>query len=134
MQSVLRFSFFKGISWYLLVAMVILGVTPNVQAGFIPSEAVTLSPADRAADLQKIQKVLETKMVRQRLTDLGFSNEEIQTRMSQLTDQQLHQFALQLDEMKVAGDSGIGIIIGILVIAILVVILVYLLNHRIVIK
>jgi hypothetical protein len=134
MRSVLRFSFFKAVSWCLVGAMVVLGVTPNVQAGFVSSEAVTLSPGDRAADLQKIQQVLETKMVRQRLTELGFSNDEIQARMSQLNDQQLHQFALQLDEVKVAGDSGIGVVIGILVIAILVVILVYLLNHRIVIK
>jgi hypothetical protein len=39
-----------------------------------------------------------------------------------------------VDELTVAGDSGLGIIIGLLIIAILVVILVYLLQGRIAIK
>jgi hypothetical protein len=133
MQSVQRLSFFKGISWYLVVAMVVIGVTPKVYAGFVPSEAINLSPGDRSADLHKIQKILETKMVSQRLSDLGFTSDEIKARMSQLNDQQIHQLALELDQMKVAGD-GWEFIIGILIIAILVVILLQLLGHKIVIK
>ena len=69
-------------------------------------------------------------MIGNRLAEFGLTPDEIRTRMSQLSDQQVHQFALQLDQMKVAGDSGLDIVIGLLVIAILVVILVYLLGHR----
>lgn len=134
MQSILRLSFFKVISCYLVVAMFVLGVTPRVFAGLAPSEVVNLSPSDRVADLQKIQKTLEMKMINQRLAEFGLTPDEIQTRMSQLSDQQVHQFALQLDQVKVAGDSGLGIIIGLLVIAILVVILIYLLGHRVVVR
>jgi hypothetical protein len=134
MQSVLRSTFLKYISWYLVVAMFVLGVTPRVFASLSPSEGVNLSLSDRAADLQKIQKTLEMKMIGNRLAEFGLTPDEIRTRMSQLNDQQVHQFALQLDQMKVAGDSGLGIVIGLLVIAILVVILVYLLGHRVVVK
>jgi hypothetical protein len=134
MQSVIRSSFFKAISWYLVVAMLVIGLTPKAYAGFASSEVVNLSPSDRVADLQKIQKTLEMKMISQRLTDLGFTSDEIRSRLDQLSDQQIHQFAMQLDQMKVAGDGGIGLVIGLLVIAILVVILVYLLGHRIVIR
>lgn len=134
MQSILRLSFFKVISCYLVVAMFVLGVTPRVFAGLAPSEVINLSPSDRVADLQKIQKTLEMKMINQRLAEFGLTPDEIQTRMSQLSDQQVHQFALQLDQVKVAGDSGLGIIIGLLVIAILVVILIYLLGHRVVVR
>lgn len=134
MQSVLRLSFIKVISCYLVVAMFVLGVTPRVFAGLAPSDVVNLSPSDRVADLQKIQKTLEMKMINQRLAEFGLTPDEIQTRMSQLSDQQVHQFALQLDQVKVAGDSGLGIIIGLLVIAILVVILIYLLGHRVVVR
>ncbi len=134
MQSVLRSTFLKYISWYLVVAMFVLGVTPRVYAGFAPSEVVNLSPSERVADLQKIQKTLEMKMINQRLAEFGLTPDEIRTRMSQLSDQQVHQFALQLDQMKVAGDSGLGIIIGLLVIAILVVILAYLLGHRVFVR
>ena len=73
-------------------------------------------------------------MARERLKELGYTSEEIQSRLGQLNDRQLHQLALRVDDLTVAGDEGLGIIIALLVIAILVVILVYLLQHRIVIK
>ena len=124
----------KWITWYLVGAMFVIGITPRVYAGFSPSEVMNLSPAERSADLKKVQKFLEMKMVRERLKELGLTREEIQSRMDQISDQQLHQLALKLDNLTVAGDDGLGIIIGLLVIAILVVILVFLLQHRIVIK
>ena len=124
----------KWITWYLVGAMFVIGITPRVYAGFSPSEVMNLSAAERSADLKKVQKFLEMKMVRERLKELGLTREEIQSRMDQISDQQLHQLALKLDNLTVAGDDGLGIIIGLLVIAILVVILVFLLQHRIVIK
>jgi hypothetical protein len=133
MHSIQRLFFFKVISWYLVIAMVVIGVVPKAFAGFVSSEALNLASADRAADLQKIQKTLETKMVSQRLSDLGFSADEIKARIGQLSDQQIHQCALDLDQMKVAGD-GLGFVIGILIIAILVVVLIKLLGHKIEIK
>ena len=128
----MRKPFVKCISWYLVLAMFIIGITPRVYAGFSPSEVLSLSPIDRAADLQKIQTVLEMKMISERLRSLGFTSEEIQKRLSQLSDQQLSQFAQQLDDLKVGGD-GLGIIVALLVIAILVVILLYLTGHRVVV-
>ena len=124
----------KWITWYLVVAMFVIGITPRVYAGFSPSEVINLSPAERSADLRKVQKFLEMKMVRERLKELGLTREEIQSRMDQISDRQLHQLALKLDDLRAAGDDGLGILIGLLVIAILVVILVLLLQHRIVIK
>ena len=124
----------KAVTWVLIGAMLIIGITPRVYAGFSPSEGIGLLSAERSADLQKVQKFLEMKMVRERLKDLGYTPEEIQSRLGQLDGQQIHQLALRVDELAVAGDSGLGIIIGLLVIAILVVILVYLLQGRIVIK
>ena len=127
-------AFRKWITWYLVGAMFVIGITPRVYAGFSPSEVMNLSPAERSADLKKVQKFLEMKMVRERLRELGLTREEIQSRMDQISDPQLHQLALKLDDLTVAGDDGLGIIIGLLIIAILVVILVLLLQHRIVIK
>jgi len=114
------------------MAMFIIGITPRVYAGFSPSEVIGLLTVDRASDLQKIQKVIEMKMISERLRQLGLTPDEIQTRLGLLSDQQVHRFALQLDELKVGGD-GLGIVIGLLVIAILVVILIYLLDHKIII-
>jgi len=122
----------KYISWYLIFAMLILGIIPKVDAGLSPSEIITHNGLDRAGDIQKIQKILETKMVSERLRNLGFTYEEIQKRLHQLSDEQIHELALNLDELKVGGD-GLGIIIALLVIAILVVLLLQLSGHRIIV-
>jgi hypothetical protein len=123
--------FMKQISWYLVVAMFIIGIAPRVDAGLAPSEIIALSQMDRAADLAKIQKVLELKAVGERLTQLGLAQEEIKNRLDQLSDQQIHQAALQLDDLKVGQGDALGIIIALLVIAILIVILLNLTGRRV---
>lgn len=120
----------RYVAWCLVVAMFMLGIPPRVYAGFSPSEVVVLTGFDRSADLGKIQKVLETKVIRQRLTTLGFSQVEIQSRLDQLSDQQIHQLALKLDELKVAGDSG-TIIIILLAVALGVVLWLWLSGRRV---
>ena len=130
----MKIPFRKWITWYLVVAMFVIGITPRVYAGFSPSEVIGLSPADRSSALQKIQKFLEMKMVGERLKDFGFTPDEIQSRLNQLSDPQVHQLAMQIDNLKVGGNDALGILVALLVIAILVVILVWLLGHRIVIK
>jgi hypothetical protein len=123
----------KCLSCYLVVAVFVMGVVPRVYAGFSPSEAVGLLQFDRAADFEKIQKILETKMVRERLEQLGFSEDEIQSRLGQLSDQQIHQLALQLDELKVGGN-GEALIIVLLVIAVIVVLFFWLTDYKLVLK
>jgi len=119
----------KYVTWYMALTMVILGMTPRVQAGFSPSEGMQAGVLDRSTDLKAIQKVLELKMISERLRQLGFTEEGIQQRVNQLSDEQLHRLALKLDEMKVGGDGEV--VIALLVIAVLVLILIYLLGHRV---
>ena len=113
--------------------MIILGVTPNVEAGFIPSTLIQMSETERNAELHEIKKILESKAVSTRLQQFGFTPEEVQERLSQLSDQQIHQIALQLDQLKVGQGDALGIIIAVLVIAILVVVLLKLTGHDIII-
>lgn len=130
----MKILFMKQISWCLVFAMFIIGIAQKVEAGFAPSDVIALSQVDRAADIDKIQNVLETKMVRERLEKLGYTQEEINSRLAQLSDQQIHNLALQIDEIKVGGDGGLGIVIALLVIAVLVVLFIQLTGHRVVIK
>jgi len=123
----------KCVASYLAIAMFILGIVPRVDAGFIPSDVITHSEIDRTADLQSIQKVLETKMVRERLENLGFTLEETQKRLTQLNDEQIHDLALNLDQLKVGGD-GLGVVVALLVIALLVVAVIYLTKHRVIVQ
>ena len=128
----MRIPLMKHLSWYLIIAMFIIGIAPKADAGIAPSEIIVMSQADRTADLGKIQKVLEMKMVRERLEKFGFAQDEIQSKLSSLSDQQMHNLALQIDEIKVGGD-GLEIVIALLVITILVVLLIQLTGHRVVV-
>jgi len=128
----MRNSFMKYLSWYLIMAMFVMGIVPRVYAGFSPSQVVALSQLDRSRDLGKIQKILETKMIRERLEKLGFSQDEIRSRLGQLSDQQIHQLALTVDELKVGGDAE-GLIIFLLVVALIVVLVFWLTGSKVVV-
>ena len=127
--------FLQVLVWALVMTTLVTGVfPPEVQAMLAPPSATASESGtglDRAADLQKVQSVLETKVVSQRLADYGLNQEEINARVNRLSDAHLHQLATQIDAMIPAGDGGLGIVIALLVIAILAVILIYLLDHKI---
>jgi hypothetical protein len=117
----------------MVMVMFIFGITPRLHAGFSPSEVIYQSPTERAADLEKIRKFIEIKMIRERLEAFGFTQDEIQTKLDQLRDGQIHQLALKLDELNVGGDGAEAVII-ILLIAVLVVLIIYLMGYRVVFK
>jgi hypothetical protein len=123
--------FMKHITWYLVAAMFIIGIAPRVDAGLAPSEIIAIAQGERNADLDKIRQALEIKAVSERLSQLGFSRDDIQSRLSQLNDDQVHQIALQLDDLRVGQSDALGVIIALLVIAILVVVLLKLTGHRV---
>lgn len=123
----------KSIVWYLVFAMFLIAMVPHVEAGFIPSNAINIDETQKVSDLDKIQQFLETKLVMQRLEDLGFSSLEVKERLSLLSDNQLHNYAQQLDTLKVGGD-GIGAVIGVLVIIILVIIILHLTGHKVIVQ
>lgn len=126
----------RVVIWILVITTSAMGICPLKSAAMLapalPAATEFSSDSYRMADLHKIQTVLESKIVRQRLEDFGLTPEEINARLTGLPDDQLHQLATNVESIIPAGD-GLGIVIALLVIAILAVILVYLLNHRIVI-
>jgi hypothetical protein len=108
-------------------------VPTDSQALFLPTQFAPPQnlPAQRTLEIKKIQNLLENKIVRQRLQDLGLSEGEITTRLAQLSDQEVHALSTHIDSLIPGGDSGLGIVIALLVIAILVVLLLHLTGHRI---
>jgi hypothetical protein len=120
----------KCVSWYLIVAMFLIGIAPKVDAGLSPSELIAMLPTDRNADLEKVRQVLEMKMVNERLKQLGLTKAEIQARLNSISDQQLHQIALQLDDLRVGGDGGAGLAIVVLLIVILFLMIMMLTSYR----
>jgi hypothetical protein len=76
----------------------------------------TSSDAARAADMRIIQKTLESKILRQRLMDYGLSPQETDRRLTQLSNAQIHQLAMESKRLNPGGDLLIGLVVlGILV-------------------
>jgi hypothetical protein len=124
----LRAGFRKGLAVYLCLALLILGCLPvDLMAAMIPTDFSGVGGSgviDRAADIEKIQRVLESKIVAQRLHDLGLSAGDVQLAMAKLTPQELHDVATNLDGLQSGGE--LGLIIAILVIVILVLLIIFL--------
>ena len=129
----MRIPFMKHMTWYLVIAMFIIGIAPRVDAGLTPSEIIALTQIDRTADLVKIQKVLEVKAISERLMQFGLTQDEVQKRLIQLSDQQIHQIALQLDDLKIGQDDALTLLIALLFIVILVVVLLKLTGHKVIV-
>ena len=128
--------------WKAVVSWFAIGLTaslvlypPQARAAFLSSEAYLseLGPVlKREQALSRIQALLESKVIHQRLADLGLTEGEIMDRLGQLTDEQIHQVTAQLDAL-IPGGDGLGVVVALLVIAILVVILLQLTGHKVII-
>jgi hypothetical protein len=108
-MRIFRNSLVVYLSFWMIMAGMLGGLAPiDANAALMPSDLTTgavVQQADpRRADLDRIQSQLESKLVSQRLNDLGLTPEEVQLRMQSLTDEQLHQVAQNLDGVQMGGD------------------------------
>jgi predicted PurR-regulated permease PerM len=120
MQAFKKGLFARRISIMLIILMSLMSMVPRVEAGFIPS-AESQTELMRDQDMEIIQRALENKVITQRLEDLGFSDQEIQERMDQLSDQEVHNLAKQIDSLTQGGIFGV--VIAVLVIVLLIVVI-----------
>ena len=109
----------RWIATMLVVVMGLVSLVPRVEASFVPSDQ-SPSSISRQDDMATIQKALEQKLVRERLKDLGYTEEEIKARLDRLSDAEVHSLASQLDSLMPAG-SWEAVLVVILLVAILVV-------------
>ncbi len=123
-------TYFRLIAVYLVFAMVLMTLPAQGWAMFMPS---TGTDSMREADLATIQKTLETTVVKQRLMDYGLSPEEALARVNRLSNEQVHQFAAQLDSLQ-AGADGVDALIFLLLVAVIVVLILQLSGHRVIVK
>ncbi|MEK6599039.1 MAG: PA2779 family protein [Deltaproteobacteria bacterium] len=132
MRKIKTIFVFKTVALYLAFVFLLIGSVPrNSWAYFVESQqALSFS---READINKIQRVLESKMVSQRLSEFGLSMNEINSKLTKLSDADVHQFASQMDSLMPGGDAGVTIIL-LLVITILTLVIIQMTGHKIVIK
>ena len=127
MKMMLRTAVFTPVMiWTLVVTTFVIGwFPPEGSAMLAPATSATVSDPGRAEDLQSIQRVLENKLVQQRLEDLGLTPEEVTAKLDRLSDAQLHQMAAQLDALMPGGQMSLLLtLLLVLVIILLIVILI----------
>jgi hypothetical protein len=118
MIFVKKFFFNRVFVAYLTVAFSILSFASSAPAMFIPSPYEGNGTSHREADLERIQKLLESKLVQHKLSQLGLTKEETEARLHQLDDEQIHQIASQINALEPGGNGATAAIIIVLVLVI----------------
>jgi hypothetical protein len=137
MKHLLNSFYARPLAIYLVLALIIISSAAGPAEAMLLPAAPEASPSttspDRATDIAKVQKTLESKELRQKLQDYGLTPEETEARISSLSDEQLHRLASNLDAVQAGGDA-LSTLLFIVVVALLVVLIIYLLEGRIEIK
>lgn len=109
-----------------MLAVLVFSLMPmESEAMLAPADESIISAdgSSRTEDLQTVRKVLEQKIIQQRLQDFGLSQGDINARLDRMSDGQLHAMATQLNSVIPAGDNTVWTIVGILLIVLLVILL-----------
>jgi len=125
--------YFRQIALVLAFTMLAIGAIPAKSMAFVVGSDAVVAEHSREADIARIQRVLESKLVSDKLSEAGLNQEEINGRMTQLSDEEVHSFASELESVYPGGD-GLGVVIGLLIIVILVIIILRLMDRKIIIR
>lgn len=96
---------------YLTVAFSVLSSASSAPAMFVPSPYEGNGENHRETDIQKIQKLLESKLIKHKLSQFGLTKEEIEARLHQLNDEQVHQIASQIHTLEPGGNGAEALLI-----------------------
>jgi ABC-type bacteriocin/lantibiotic exporter with double-glycine peptidase domain len=109
-----------------IIALVVLALTAiPLFAAPTPSKVVANQSLDsRSADLALVREVVSSEQVAKALAAHGFTQEQVNQRLAQLSNQDLHQLAQNLNQLQAAGltrQEWMWIGIGALAVLILIV-------------
>lgn len=114
---------FRIVIFALIVALCVTAGAP-VAALPTPSKTqVEQSLLERQIELAKIEAVVSQPEIAAALAQHGFSSDDVNQRLAQLSPEEIHGLSLQLDQLQAAGSSVptyiwilIGILLGVLII------------------
>lgn len=132
MTNLIRIGKNRAIAVALIISFSFLAATPRVEASLVTTDVIYQAEYG-SGDLAAVGRVLEKKVVSQRLADLGYTKTQINERLARLTVEERHQLATQIEALTPGGDA-LGAIVTILIIAILVVVLLKLVDKKIIIR
>ena len=115
----------KRLLMFLVVALLMTFAAIPAFAGPVPSKtAVNQSLDTRDADLTTVRSIVANEQVSAVLSAHGFSKDQVEQRLAQMSPQDLHQLAQNLEQLQPAGltkQEWIWIGIGALAALILVI-------------
>lgn len=109
-------------SVFLVAVALCLGAASPAAALPVPSKSADdQSLADREADLDRLQEVVSQDDVASVLEAQGFTQDEVNQRLAQLSPDELHQLNGQIDQLQAAGQvpQYIWILIAVLIIIVI---------------
>lgn len=128
MKARSRRSAVRSIACALVLAVTAMFVAPpSGWASLAPADIGAAAPASgaaRADDMRTISAALESKALRGRLKALGLDDKEVDSRLRQLSDSEVHQLATQLEAVRPG-----GIIVELLVVVVLVLLVLFLVKR-----
>jgi parvulin-like peptidyl-prolyl isomerase len=116
----------KRSSLVVLILLVALLAVPSFAAPTPSKTAANQSVAARDADLALVRDVAANEQVAKVLAARGFTQEQVNQRLAQLSNQDLHQLAQNLNQVQAAGltqQEWTWILIGAAAVLILIVVL-----------
>ena len=103
-----------------MATMMFLNIAPIglAQAAMVTTDQV-IERADQAADRERVEGLFMREDVRQQLVQLGIDPDEASSRVASLSDEEIQEIAGRLDELP-AGEGGVGVVVGAILIVFLV--------------
>ena len=116
----MRMRIFKKFVAIAMATLMVMNVAPIglAQAKMVTTDQV-LEQADPNNDRERVESFLLREDVQSQLVLLGIDPEEAASRVASLSDEEIQQIAGRLDELP-AGEGGVGVVVGAILIIFLV--------------
>ena len=117
-----------------MLSMAAIDIGPAA-AGLAPSRlsGQTSIASTRDADMLMAQRLLENKVVAQKLIDYGVVPADARARLAGMSDRDLHTLASASKGLPAGGDAT-GAVIGVLVVVILVIVILRLMHRDVILR
>jgi hypothetical protein len=111
---------FKKLVATAMAVLMVMNVAPIglAQAKMVTTDQV-LEHADPGSDRERVESFLLREDVQSQFVLLGINPEEAANRVASLSDEEIQQIAGRLDELP-AGEGGVGVVVGAILIIFLV--------------
>ena len=116
----MRMRIFKKVGAIAMAVLMVMNVAPIglAQAKMVTTDQV-LEHADPASDRERVESFILREDVQKQLVLLGINSEEAASRAASLSNEEIQQIAGRLDELP-AGEGGVEVILGAILIIFLV--------------